>query len=109
MTQARYIQPGKTVPFKNGATAVSYGDVVSLATRIAIAAENIAANATGNAHVEGVWELPKAAGAVTVGAAVYWDATATNITTTAEANIPAGYAVLAAAAGDTVIKVKLLG
>lgn len=45
---------------------------------------------------------PKAAGAIALGAAVYWDATAGNVTTTATNNTLLGHAIQAMAAGDTV-------
>lgn len=66
----------------------------------------------GAVHVVGVFEMPKATGAVTVGQALYWDAAAENITTAAgssPANTPAGWAVAAAGSSDATVLVKLLG
>lgn len=57
--------------------------MVNLATRIGVAGDDIAAGETGAVHVVGVFEMPKATGAVTVGQALYWDAAAENITTAA--------------------------
>lgn len=103
---AKYWQKGETLDY-TATTAVRNGDVVSLNTRIGVAGNDIAKGETGVVHVEGVFELPKAAGAVTLGAAVYWDADVKNITTTEK--IPAGYAVASAADGDATVLVKLLG
>lgn len=106
---AKYYQQGKTLDYTAN-TAVSNGDVVSLTTRIGVAGNDIAAGETGALHVEGVFEMPKASGeAIDLGAAVYWDAANEAITATADGNIPAGYAVAAAAASDTTVLVKLLG
>lgn len=105
---AQYWQKGETLDITPG-TAVENGAVVALGTRIGIAASSIAAGEQGQVHVVGVYRLDKAAGAVTMGAAVYYDAEADNITTTATDNIPAGYAAAAAAAGDATLLVKLLG
>ena len=50
--------------------------------------------------------MPKAAStAITIGAAVYYDATGDNITTTAASHIPAGWAIAAAAENDTTVQV----
>ena len=47
--------------------------------------------------------------AITMGAAVYYDAGAGVITTTSASNVPAGYAAAAADANDATVLVKLLG
>ncbi|MCI2105411.1 MAG: DUF2190 family protein [Intestinimonas sp.] len=105
---AKYWQKGETLDY-TPTTAVENGAVVNLATRIGIAGSDIAADETGQVHVVGVFEMDKAAVAVTMGAAVYYDAANDNITTTATDNTPAGYAVEAAAEADTTVLVKLLG
>lgn len=113
---AKYWQKGETLDY-TATAAVSVGDIVSLNTRIGVAGNDIAAGETGAVNVEGVFEMPKATVAVTLGAAVYWDAEAKNITTVASTgsddtkkdNIPAGYAVAAAASADATVLVKLLG
>ncbi|VXC63372.1 DUF2190 family protein [Sphingomonas sp. AX6] len=58
---------------------------------------------------EGVFDLPKAAGAVTAGQKLYWDNTAFNVTTTATNNTLIGAAIQAAASGDATVRVKLTG
>lgn len=57
--------------------------------------------------LEGVFSLPKATGAVTVGAKVYWDNVAKNVTTTVGSNTFIGYAWQAQASGDTTVQVRL--
>ena len=106
---AKYWQKGEVLDYKASA-AVKNGEVVSLGTRIGVAGEDIAAGETGHLHVVGVFEMPKAAStAIAMGAAVYYDASAGNITTTSSSNVPAGYAAAAAGANDTTVLVKLLG
>ena len=108
---AKYWQRGETIDY-TATEAVSNGDVVDLATRIGVAGNDIAANETGAVHVVGVFEIPKATGEITLGATVYWDKDAKNITTTSEsntANTPAGWAVAAAGSSDATVLVKLLG
>lgn len=113
---AKYWQKGDVLDYQ-ASTAVKNGEVVSLGTRIGVAGGDIAAGETGHLHVVGVFEMEKATGAVTMGAAVYYDETAKNITTVASTgsggdavnNIPAGYAAAPAASGDETVLVKLLG
>lgn len=105
---ATYIQKGNSIDYTNsGSTKIAAGDVVSLTTRVGIAAGDIAAGAVGSLAVGGVFEIAKATGAITLGAAVYFDTTNKNITTTATSNIPAGWAVAAAASADTTVLVKI--
>lgn len=113
---AKYWQKGEALDYKASA-AVKNGEVVSLGTRIGVAGEDIAVGETGHLHVVGVFEMEKATGDVTMGAAVYYDETNKNITTVASTgtspsvvnNIPAGYAAAPAASGDETVLVKLLG
>lgn len=108
---AKYWQRGETIDYTASA-AVAAGDVVNLATRIGVAAADIAAGETGAVHVTGVFEMPKAAETITVGQALYWVVADENISTAAgtePANIPAGWAVAAAESADTTVLVKLLG
>lgn len=108
---AKYWQRGETIDY-TATDELANGDVVDLATRIGVAGDDIAAGETGTVHVVGVFEIPKATGAVTVGQALYWDKTNKNITTaegSSPANTPAGWAVAAAQSADATVLVKLLG
>lgn len=105
---AKYWQKGEVLDYT--ATAkVANGEVVSLGTRIGVAGDDIPTGETGHLHVVGVFEMEKATGAITMGAAVYYDAAEKKITTTDSGNVPAGYAAAAADAGDNTVLVKLLG
>ena len=97
---AKYWQRGETIDY-TPTDDLANGDVVDLATRIGVAGNDIPAGETGAVHVVGVFEIPKATGAVTVGQALYWDKAAENI--------PAGWAVAAAGSSDATVLVKLLG
>lgn len=107
--KATYWQRGETLDYTPTA-AVKNGAVVDLGTRVGVAGSDIAAGEQGQVHVVGVFEMDKADGvAVTMGAAVYYDADADVITATADGNTPAGYAAADAAAADPTALVKLLG
>lgn len=104
---ANYQQPGSAIDYPNGTdSAIVAGQVVSLITRIGVAGTDIPASEVGSLYVKGVFTMPKAAStAITIGAAVYYDATGDNITTTAVSHIPAGWAIAAAAENDTTVQV----
>lgn len=106
---AKFWQKGEVMDYTPSSAAVTNGDVIDLSTRIGIVGDDIAKGATGPVYVEGVFEIAKASGAITLGAAVYYSKTNNNITTTATSNTPAGYAFAAATEADTTVLVKLLG
>ena len=104
---AKYWQRGETIDY-TATDDLANGDVVNLATRIGVAGDDIAAGETGAVHVVGVFEMPKATGAVTVGQALYWDTAAENITTAAVRSPPpaaAGGAGAAAASSHATERV----
>lgn len=88
-------------------SAVAVGDVLVLGDLFCVAELSIAANVKGALSTEGGYVLPKASGAISQGAIVYWDATNGNITTTASTHKRAGKAAEAAASGDTTVKVLI--
>lgn len=103
---AKYIQKGNTIDY-TAASAIKAGEVVSLATRVGVAAGDIPANAVGALSVEGVFEIDKTASlAISIGDAVYFSTTTNKITKT-NTDVPAGWAVAAAAADATVVRVKI--
>lgn len=103
---ARFVQDGKAIDYRPS-EAVAAGDVVVQGTLIGIARLDIAANTLGSLAVVGVFDAPKAIGAITVGAAVYWDATNSKVTTTATDNPYLGKAILAAESADASVRFLL--
>ena len=103
---AKYIQKGNTIDYTANA-AIAAGDVVSLGSRIGVAAGDIPAGAVGALAVEGVFEIDKTESlAIAVGDAVYFNAASKKATKT-NSDVPAGWAVAAATAADTVVRVKI--
>ena len=98
-------EPG-TWPY-TPSSAVAAGDVVVLTDGIAVASRPIAANTLGAVEVEGVFTVPKAAEALTLGAVVYWNTTNSNVTATATGNKRAGKVATAAVSGDATVWVDL--
>ena len=107
---AIYMQQGVNLDYKNsGDTAIAANTVISLGTRIGIAGTDIPAGGTGTVVTEGVFELKKTTGSIDLGAVVYYDASADNVTTSSSGNVPAGYAIAAAKENDATVAVKLVG
>lgn len=110
MGKAEFWQRGETLDYTNTGTAVIEANtVITFGGRTGVAGTDILPGETGSLHVTGVFEMPKTAeGAVSMGTDVYFDGN--GITDTkGDGTVLAGYAAQAAAAGDTVILVKLAG
>lgn len=102
-----YVQDGKTLNYTASGADVASGDFVLIGALGAIAKTDIANGKTGAVHVCGVFSVPKASGAVTQGAKLYWSTTNSNLTTTASGNTFVGLAAEAAASGDASVKILL--
>lgn len=104
------VQPGKTIDAVAGSGGVDSGDVVVVGNLIGVA-ETDAAEGEGYAlTLVGVHVLPKATGAINVGAEVWWDADNSNVANaSAEGLYLLGCAVEAAGSGDTSVRVRLNG
>jgi len=89
--------------------AVSSGAGVLVGAIFGVANGSATSGADVVLSVVGVFDLPKAAGAITLGAAIYWDNSAKAVTTTATDNTRIGAAVAAAGAGDATERVRLAG
>ena len=74
-----------------------------------MAAVDGAAGENINVAVVGIYELPKAAGAIRQGAAVYWDAGEKKVTTAAAGNAAIGAAITAADSAGLTVRVRLAG
>ena len=83
------------------------GDVVVFPGFIAVACTDISAGDTGSCGVEGVYELPKAAGAIAQGAILYWNGTGVTGVKPASGQGYAGTAWAAAGAGDATVDVRI--
>ncbi len=111
---ATYYQEGEAIEYTPG-SAVTAGDVIVIADRIAVAPRDIAASVQGTVTVCGVWNLPKITGAIAQGDKVYWAAAGTPVTGDASSGaasntgtgVYAGVCVKAALAGDARVAVKI--
>ncbi len=104
-----YIQKGETITVTAPCDVVSGGGVL-VGSIFGVASNDAKSGATDlEIDTEGVYDLPKAAGAVTQGELIYWDDTNKVVTTTALNNTKIGAATQAAAAGDATARVRLNG
>ncbi|MBU1040060.1 MAG: DUF2190 family protein [Proteobacteria bacterium] len=95
---------------------IASGSPVLVGATLGVACGIIADDTEGVLAIEGVYELPKATGAIGQGALVYWDADGNPVvgatqtgalTTTDSGNTLAGRAYAAAASGDATVQIKL--
>lgn len=88
--------------------AITSGEAVVIGDTVGVAIISGAIGDKVSCAQEGVYELPKAAGAIIAqGKKCYFVVADKNITGTAGSNIFAGYAYEGAAAADATVKVKL--
>src|SRR5689334_19820737 len=100
-----FVQKGDTLSYTNGGSAISSGAVLFFGNIAAIAATDIAANATGSVQVDGVFTLPKnTSTAITQGDDLYWASSPGEITKTAT-DKPIGIAATTQGSSDTTVDV----
>ena len=103
-----YVQPGDTVTVVAPA-AVNSGEGLMVGVLFGVAVSNAAINENVEILTTGVVDLPKATVAITQGAKVFWDNTAKNVTTTSAGNTLIGCAIVTAAVGDAITRVRMNG
>jgi len=101
-----YIQQGHVIDVVAPVGGYTSGDLVVVGTLVGIANTTVLAGEKCAISVEGVFEIPKLTGALSVGAKVYSDAGAAVDTTNTDTLV--GKVVEAALSGDTTVKVLLV-
>jgi len=102
-----FIHDGRRLVMTAPAGGVTSGGFAMIGAVFGIALTSAAAGAQFTLAVGGVWTLPKGSGAITAGAAVYWDAAAKAVTTTVGSNQKIGVAEQAALTADTALPIRL--
>lgn len=103
-----FVQAGDTILLTAPYTVAS-GAAARVGKIFGVACDDIANAATGQFKTEGVFDIAKTTGAISVGDAVFWDNTNKYLTTTASGNCEVGVCTVAALSGDTTVRVKLYG
>lgn len=85
------VQTGSTLTFVAAAALLSGAGVLLSATLFGVATTDVANGATGEADIEGVYLLPKAAVATAAFSAAYWDNTNKVTTNVASGNVLIGF------------------
>lgn len=86
---------------------ISSGDLVKIGGMVGVAVNGGVENDVVAVNLCGVYEVPKASGAITKGARLYYDAAEGELTTTAAGNTFAGFAWQAQQSGDATCLVRL--
>ena len=102
------IQEGDTLPLA-APYAVASGGGALVGAIFGVAVTALANAEVGSFQLEGVFTLPKATGAATLGAKCYWNDTNKNVTATSAGNTLIGVFVAAYVSGDTLANVRLNG
>lgn len=103
-----YVESGDVLDYTAGSgETINSGDLVIKGDIIGVALGKATEGQTVAIRCEGVFTLPKATGAITLGAKVYWVTADSNVSTTASGNTLIGVAWGAQASGDTTVKVRL--
>lgn len=102
-----YVQPGDTLDFTAPTGGLTSGQGHLFGAIFGVASIDAAEGAKLAVSVEGVFDLPKATGALAEGQAAYWDAAAKKVTATATGNTLIGAAAEAAASDATMARVRL--
>jgi predicted RecA/RadA family phage recombinase len=89
--------------------AVASGGGALIGSIFGVAVTALANAEIGTFQLCGVYTLPKATGAATLGAKAYWDNASKNVTPTSTNNTLIGVFVAAYASGDTSALVRLNG
>jgi predicted RecA/RadA family phage recombinase len=101
-----YIQKGDSIEFV-AAGAIASGAIVEVGALAGVSAGTYAIGDKVVVSLCGVYEVPKVAGAVTLGAKLYSNASG-SATTTVSTNVFLGYAFSAQASGDVTVLVRLI-
>ena len=104
-----FIQPGNVVTLPAPVGGALSGQAVQIGSLFGVAAYTALQGADLEVEVVGVFELPKAAGALAAGQKAYWDATNKVVTGTATGNVAIGAVVLAVASAALTVRVRLDG
>lgn len=104
-----YIQPGEVVTAIAPTGGILSGKGLFTGALFGVAAYDAAEGAEVEMQVVGVFELPKASGAISRFAKVYWDDTNKVCTGTASGNKLIGVAMIEVASGAATVRVRLDG
>lgn len=104
-----FVQVGDVITATASAGGVTSGIPVLIENAFGVPATSAAAGESYELAIEGVYDIPKAIGAINAAAAVYYDSSAGNVTTTAADNAFVGIATEAPLSSAPTVKVKLAG
>ncbi len=109
MSKAAYQYRGEAIDFENGTGAkIEALDLVAVGGHVGVAAADIENGEIGGLHMTGIFEVPKDAAAINLGADVYLVSGEASATQGGD-GVFMGYAVAATDAADETVLVKLMG
>ena len=104
-----YVQPGNNITAIVPVGGINSGDPLLIDHLFGVASTTQLVGEEVELGCVGVYELPKATGAITAGAIAYWDDTAKNVTTVSLAHLRIGIFILPALEAALTARVRLDG
>ena len=103
-----FICTGERLEVAAPAGGLTSGQVYIVGSKVTVVVAGGVEGAICSVMTEGVFELAKAVGVITIGQRLFWDSTNSCLTTTAAGNTYVGYAYKAAANADTTAFVTIV-
>jgi predicted RecA/RadA family phage recombinase len=107
MAMKNFVQEGRMLTATAPSGGVTSGQGVIIGAMFGVAAGDAAQGKDFEMAVEGVYTLPKAAGAIGEKVKVYWITADKKVTATASGNTLIGHAAKAAADADATVEVRI--
>lgn len=102
-----YVQPAESLDIIAPIGDITSGQGLLIGKIFGVVSYDAIAGDPAVIRTNGVYILPKATGAITAWAKVYWDNSAKKVTTVVSGNTFVGYAIAVAASNDTEAKILL--
>lgn len=103
-----YICEGERIETVAPTGGITSGDLFLIGSKVAVSQDTAAEGVAIVGYLSGVFSIPKAVGAITIGQPLYFVSANSNVSTTAAGGVLAGYAYVAALSADTEVQMLLV-
>jgi len=103
-----YICKGERIETVAPTGGITSGDLFLIGSKVAVSQDTAAEGVAIVGYLSGVFSIPKAVGAITIGQPLYFVSADGNVSTTAAGGVLAGYAYVAALSADTEVQMLLV-
>ena len=103
-----YICEGERIETVAPSGGITSGDLFLIGSKVAVSQDTAAGGAAIVGYLSGVFSVPKAVGAITIGQPLYFHSGDGNVSTVAAGGVLAGYAYVAALSADAKVQMLLV-